>query len=409
MKKNLQKTQKNKNVQNTENSKNKHFLTTFVCIFLAVVLVFGSTLMIILGVRNSKAVARYQGVTMEKGVASYFIAEFKSTYLSNLSKTVPEACDAPIFWQTTSENGKTYGELFVTGAREYISQILVANYLFERYSEYKATDKEIVDKAVREKLDYLAGGSKSEFNKLSSRHGFDFDDFKVATKMSYKTLMSKNAIYGSNGTAVMTDTALCDEYLNTYSHVYMFLIRTTKDVYDENNVYVGTVDLEGEELSKKEEKISEIDGYIDAIKNGGDIEMSPALFKSEALSNDEFNKDMQAYGYYFNKNAMYTQGFEKEWYPELLDASYEMQIGEYRRVEVDLGVWFIYKEAVVKEAYKTSALEDCFKDFYSDASAYGFLKSVSELSEFVVFTDKFGNIDPISIPYSSMFSASFSQ
>ena len=236
----------------------------------------------------------------------------------------------------------------------------------------------------------------------------DYDAFKRAVMMSYKTSLCKSVIYGSDGSKISYDGAACLEYLNTYSHVYMFLIRTeTKDIYDENGKYVDTVPLSDTEKAAKLEKINQIRAYINP-ESDSDVEMSPALFKSEAVAHDEFNKDMQTLGYYFNKNAAYTQGFALEWYSSLPEAAYEMKVGEYREVSCDLGVWFIYKDAISPDAYTDSALEDCFVDFYSDAAIYTFAKTLSTLSSDASFTDVFDELDLINLPYTTYFTPSFS-
>jgi len=399
----------NKNTKTGENIKNNRFLKTFVCIFVSIVLIFGATFSIIIAFRGANAVASYEGFTVDSGVACYFASDFKSSYLRTLSGVVPNASDSPIFWEMKSEDGTTYGELLARGTKEYISQILVGNYLFERYSTYTAEDKARVEKTVDEILNARADGSVKKFNEQTARYGFDFEDFKVGVMMIYKLVRANVAIYGTGGSNISKDTELCEKFLSEYTHVRAFFIRTeTKDIYDENGKFVETVDLTAQEREEKLSRAEEVRGYISAIESGEGIIMSPQLFKSLATSYDDFNKDLQEHGYYFYKKSDSTKYFSEYWYPELVEHSYEMSIGEYSEISVKDGIWFIYKEEVGSGAYLLSSLKLFFEDFYSLAASYSLDVSLVELSKDVIITEKINSIDFISIPYTSQYRPSFS-
>ena len=419
MKRNTKKPQQSNAAAAESKIRKPGFLKTFVCIFAAVVIVFGATLATVVAIRGASAAASYEGLTMDKKVASYFVSEFKRIYIANAKPDYPMASDSPVFWRSNADCETTHGELLEIGAKEYISQILVANYLFERYSEYTAADKETVEKTISEFVNYRTDGDIDRFNEEVREYGYDYNSFKTAAAMSYKAAKAKRAIYGADGANIKGESELCEEYLSSYTHVYMFLVRTeTKDVYDDNGKYVGTSSLTDPEKQQKQAEIEKIREYISAT---GDIEMSPALFKQEAKRLDEFNKDMQTYGYYFHPNAPYTKGILGSYdaevlamakelkISELLDMSYEMQIGDYSELSTDSGVWFVYKEEVVSGAYSISALEDCFFEFYNDAATYSYLKTLVQLSADAEFGEVFEQIDLISIPLMQWQSPVFSQ
>ena len=407
---------KNNIPERTEGKRRTNPFVAFICIFLSLTVVFGATLITITLVRQQRAAAMYEGVTMDQKVASYFASEAKKMYLAKVSGT-PHAGDTPVFWRMTAEDGRTHGENLEDEVRYYISEILVANYLFERYAEYTASDKAAVDKAVNEILADRADGDVAKFNELVKDSGYDFNSFKVAAMMSYKTAAAKAAIYGTEGKNIASESALCEEYLATYTHVYMFFIGTkNKDVYDENGNYVDTLPLSSTEKAERLAEIEAIRGYISAT---GEITMSPALFKSEGARLDDFNKNMHTNGYYFNPASPYTTGItgknggefadvaEELRISALLDMAYEMKVGEYGELVVDSGVWFIYTEDVLPGAYTLSALEDCFYDFYNDAATYSYLKTLAELSVDVQFSEIFEKIDLVNISKMGWNSPSF--
>ena len=59
----------------------------FVCIFLSVVIIFGATLGIIMGVINSKAVVRYESTRLFYDEVVYLASVFKSDYIASLVKS----------------------------------------------------------------------------------------------------------------------------------------------------------------------------------------------------------------------------------------------------------------------------------------------------------------------------------
>ena len=389
--------------QNVDNQKPKSnsFLTRFVCIFVSIVLIFGITFGVIIAIRDSNALVSYEGVIMDEKTTSFFVSYYKSRYIASLTaEGISEACDAPVFWESISESGVSYGELLKKSTEEYLRQLVAANFLFDNYSSFSSSDKKRVDTAVDEVLSYRADGSVEKFNSQVAHYGFDYNSFKNAAKILYKASAARNVLYGENGKGVATDSALCEQYLSGYSHVYMMLIRTeTKDEFDENGHYVDTFELTAEEKATRAGYIAEVESYISALGNGGDVQMSPALFKTLSDKYDDFNVNMHTHGYYFHPNASYTRGFVENLYPEVVNTAYSMKVGEYKRVNTDIGVWFIYKAEVQTGAYAISAVADCFDDFYDDAATYSFDIVLTELGKGVNFTEKYSVIDPVVIPY----------
>lgn len=403
--------------KNKEQKRQKNvFLITFVCIFLALVLIFGAVIGIITLVKNTNAVVKYEGLTMDKETASFFVTYYKYRYMSILSSLgVENVEDSRGFWNEIYEKeGVSYGELLTKSTEQYIRQIMVANYLFDNYARLTSDDRDIINTARSELLTYKADGSKDRFNSEVSRYGFDYGSLKDAITMLYKANIAKNIIYGEDGSNLKNFPDLANEYLSEYTHVKLLYIRTeTTFVLDEvGNRVVGddgndeTRFLTDAEKAERQTLISEIRGYIEAAKVGGDIQMGEEMFDYYLEKHDEGDGDMHEDGYYFHENSAFTAEFS-EVFKNVVDKSYAMEIGTYDEVNVDFGVCFIYKYEPTANVYASTLAEVCFTDFYSDAANVMFEKTLTELSADVIFTEKFKKIDIIALPYNYDYLPSF--
>jgi len=201
------------------------FLTTFVCIFLAIVVVFGGVVGVITAVRDARAVAKYSDVMLDEGEVIYLASRYKTMYLASLSSAGIAAGDSPVFWAKKAADGKTYGEHFNEGFREYIASVIVANYLYSSYTSYSTEDQRIVAASIEEILTLKADGSVAKFNELTEKYGFDYMDFEVATEMLYRAETAKSVIYGNGGTGLASFPDECNEFLKKYSHVSLLFVR----------------------------------------------------------------------------------------------------------------------------------------------------------------------------------------
>lgn len=414
--------EKEKKLNSHQNQNKRHrsrknvFLTTFICVFLALVLIFGAVLGIITAMKNLNAVVKYEGQTMDKDTASFFVTYCKYRYMSILSSMgVENVEDTKGFWNKTHDNeGVSYGELLIKNTEQYIRQVMVANYLFDKYAKLSSSDREIINNAGRELLIYKADGKKDVFNSAVKQYGFSYSSFKDAITMLYKANVAKSIIYGSDGSNLANFPELADEYLSEYTHVKLLFIRTeTKFELDENGDRIigddgndKTLPLTDEEKAEKQALISEIRGYIEAAKVGGDIQMGEEMFNYYLTKYDEGDKDMHADGYYFHKNSSFAAEFSTV-FKNVVNKSYEMKTGSYDEVSVDFGVCFIYKYEPTVRVYSSTLAEACFTDFYSDAANVMFEKTLTELSEDVVFDKKFSEIDIIGLPYNYDYLPSF--
>lgn len=407
---------KNKIRKNEKKTPKRSFLLIFVCVFISILLVLGAVLGIISYVKKSRSAVSFKGITMDSEVASFFAAQYKYSFMGMLSASgVNNVEDTLGFWNKVYENEKTYGELLTEGTYEYIKQIMAANYIYDRYASLSKADKAAISKSIEETLTYKADGSVKKFNEEVSEYGFSYSSYKTAAAMLYKAGMAQSIVCGTDGenlknsSQIMEGYVTVGEYLSDYSHVKLLFIRTdTAFVLDEGGNRIKNSDgsyqlrdLTDGEKAQRQALIDEIRGHISAI-GSSEAQMGEAMFDYYLLNNDEGDPNMRSSGYYFNKNSQYTQAFVSV-YEDIVNTSYELNIGEFGEAEVDFGVCFIYKYETSESDLGKSSLEPCFKDFYSDLSNIFFDKLLTALAPDVKFNKKMDSIDVLRLPYNYKF------
>lgn len=396
------------NKNSKTNNTGKRALIIFIAAFLSLALVFGATLGVIAIVKRAGSVVSYDGVTMNKEVASFFISRFKVEYISALRSSGVNVTDTEAFWNSKDDTGATYGESFRTLAEQYLKEVVATAYLFDRYAKLNKEDKEKIKATCRDVLEYQAGGDEDKFNEIAAKYGFDYDSFCDAVELLYKSTSSYSAIYGADGTGIYGDNASCEKYLSEYSHVQFIFIRTAQKLTTDSDGNTVLVDLTESERAERAALIDTLAKAIDSTKTGADGQMTPAMF--EIYLDKKYNDgdtSMNSTGYYLHENAETTAELAIA-FPEVVKVALEMENGQFEKVVTTMvdednligmdAVCFIYKYAPTSGAYKTPSLERWFSDFYSDASEKMFVESVSALIKDAKTTDKLSELDIVAIP-----------
>ena len=184
----------------------------------------------------------------------------------------------------------------------------------------------------------------------------------------------------------------------------LFFRRTTK-IADDGSI----ANLTEEEIAERTASIEAIRTYIANRDAGAEDAISPETFE---VYYERSDGDPNYYdtGYYLHPNAEQT-GYFMEAFPEIYETVLEMELGDYAEAswDVDLnpdteetGVCFIYKCENVSGAYVDEE-NLMFSDFYSDAATYHYTETVSEISPYVEFKEKYSELDPVAIPSNSRF------
>lgn len=389
----------------------KRVLLICVCAFLAVVVVVGSVLGITTAIRRSGYVMEYGSVGIDEGVAKYLASYYKTQYLSNLASGGIAASDTDDFWNSTVYGANTYGSYFEYSFKDYVTQLVAANNIFDTYAKLTAEDKRVIDTSIMEVLQYKAQNSKSTFNQNAAKHGFDFDDFRRATEMIYKGWAAKTKMLGNNGENASLYPEFCNSYLNNYSHVYLTFVRTeTTFVLDDKGNRVKDEQgndrlrpLTDEERLKREEAIGILQTTILGVEDGT---IAPERYFELMKLYDEGDSGSHTKGYYFMRGSKYTEEFF-EAFSSVVDEATAMPQGSASMIDCSIGKCFIYRAAVEAGAYTDTNAAWCFSDFYSLAANGIYQQLLSEGAKAVTVKDKWEQINPVSIPKNTDFIARF--
>ena len=384
-------------------------LTVILCAALAAVLLFGGVLLTVSAVRSSRAAVRYNGVRFDKGVTAFIAASFKYDYIIYLQRCgVYEAQDTEQFWSSYSIGNTTYGQMLQSELDNYVAQLAVGVYIFDRYSRMTAEDKSAVRTAVADVLEYRASGSELAFNRISEPMGFDFDDFEKGCEIIYKARRAQTAIYGEAGSVLASGdfTEDLDRLYSEYTHVNILMIRTETDFAtdaDGNRVQGGDGNDEQVTLSdaKKAERLADVQtvrALISAQGTSAESYMTPGAFR-EWIKKYDYDPENRDSGYYFKSGNAYTTEFSRG-LPSVVSAALSMQVGEFKEVELEGGVYiFLYKYDNEPSAYANSSYSRFFTDFYSLCADMLYAEVINTLAYDVEVNGKYHEIDVIALPY----------
>lgn len=376
-------------------------------VFLSLVLIAGLVLGAVAIVKDARAVAKYKGVKIDLGVANYLAATFKSDYIAILNDRGIDAYDDPFFWNGEAIEGVTYADMLEEETVSYIKSVIVGAYLFDRVSSLSSAEKGAVKNSCRDFLDLNFSSDEDRFNAEAESMNFDYDDMCDATTLIYKASLATEAIYGKDGNTLKESGSTADlEYvLSQYTHVGILIIR--KDTEYLINSEGNRVEVEGKdqvyeltaaEKAERQTDIERIRELIYGYENDLDEQMSPIAFENY-LKKYDYGYDYTDSGYYFSSLSAYTAWFDKNEASGIVAEAFDMDIGEYREIDLDFATCFIYKYEVSQGAYLNSALSDFFTDFYSDGALYLYSRAVAELTGEVTLKDAFYDIDLVNLPY----------
>ncbi len=382
--------------------KSKKIKIASISVLIAAAIILGTlSLLFSLGVIGSKnTVYSYGSTDISTEVYCYLASYYKMRFISQ-NKQEYGAVDTPEFWASVceEEDGKTFGEILREGVDDYVKRIAVSAELYDINSGgISSVDKQEIENAVNDILKYRADGSKSTFNEMTEKYGFDFRAFQEATVLMYKSGYLKNVLYGYEGSSLYYLSELCDEYYNAeFARVLIVFIRTdTKVVTDEDGNSV-TVPMTDEDVAKAEALVEEIASHAD------DDTVSEEYIR---YCIEEYDESGGTGEYYFSIYNTAAYQYYTEVSEGAVTAALEMEPGELRVEDGKYGKHIVYKLPLTAQGYKNLDNEYFFEDFYKDAADYFTEKTVSEqLVNVTADTENLSKIDPVLLPAQSEFVA----
>lgn len=385
--------------------KSKKLFLIFTAAFLGCVLLVGIILGTIAIVRNARSVMIYKGIYLKEGVANYLSASYKYDFMSALAKSGVECYDSEDFWQSDADGVKTYGDILVDNTEKYIKSVMVGSYLFDKNARLTKDDKKVIEKAVNEVLEYRANGDKERFNEIGETMGFDFDDFKEATELLYKSQMAETVIFGYEGSSLSSGNfaSECEDYfVNNYSRVRIMIIRTDGELV--TDIETGKEVLAEYDDAQKAQALEKIADIRAKIADG---RMDEETFLWHIQNEYPTNSVNDTAGYYFSANSAYSIQFADDGAPEVVKLALSGEIGKFYECELDIGTCFIYKTKLESGAYSRYTISHFFEDFYKNAAPYIYEKSIEVYLADVNVKDKYDKTTVISQPYNLKLAVKF--
>jgi hypothetical protein len=328
------------------------------------------------------------------------------------------------FWDTVMNvsNGQTYNDYYTSKVLEDTKTYLAALYLFEQRGlklpkEYEDEIDEEMKRLVKEEAD----GSKSEFNAMLAAYGVNYKMLREAYIIEAKIAYLRDDLFGSDGSKIASN--LVEDYYNnnyrrfkqifyaTYDYAYKTDSNGDDIYYDSNgkvayDVKKGTVkknekdevvkdkngdaiyvledgktvaydtvagkrknitDSNGNDVTKpmSAEQIKSVIDKANLVMDEtvkGDTGLFDALVSDTDVANEDLGMNEYPNGYYMTKSTDYYS-------PEVVEALFEMEIGEIRTVRSEYGIHIMMRYENEKGGY----MLDDNSDFFVSTTGNGYI------------------------------------
>ncbi len=273
-------------------------------------------------------------------------------------------------WNKTSDDGKTYNEIFTGYVRQNAMTFISAMHEFDRLG-LKLPESEIkaIDKTMETMLNERADGNKSTLNSELSLYGVNYDILREVYIIEAKLAYLKDHLYGTNGIETISDNLKNEYYKNNYVRIkQIFLYTANKPVTDDEgnyvfgeDGYVKTQDFTNEEIEQQRKKADQI---MTSLASGQDFEL---LMNAQ---NEDSAAEEYPSGYYFTKTAQYVE--------EVIDAAFELEENGFEKVESEYGIHIIIRLPLEENGYSLSSNKDFFTDFEESLETEVFTAKLAE-------------------------------
>ena len=357
---------------------------------------------------KGKTLMKIEDTEISVNLYKLYLSRLKGMLCSSYS--FGEAALADSFWDTVmSKEGMTYNTYYTSAILDSTKTYLSAMYEFDiRGLELPKSTLDEIDARIDELIEADAKGSKTEFNAILSNYGVNYKMLREAYIIEEKIEALKNNIYGANGELIAKN--LVDDYYEqnyarfkqafyeTYEYVYLtddngddiyfnndgriaydksaedvFTKKDEngKDVLDKNGdiVFFRTVDdltriaydkKNGSRINKTDDDGNKIIRQYEK----GSAEMQAVLdlaaatmAKTEKGDYDTFDTlaDESEYngGYYVTRESNLDS-------PEVIEALFEMEVGEVRAVSSEYGIHIVMRYELEEDGYKKNDNSDFF-------------------------------------------------
>ncbi len=294
----------------------------------------------------------------------YWLSSYKGTFLY----TYTDMTDTDAFWDSVLFENTTAEDYLNGAVLENVKRTLVCMELFRTYglTMPKSTVADI-DSYIADLTEAYGEGNKQKFNQTLAQYGVNADMLREIYIEQAKASLVYKYLYGKGGPNALTEADLDTYYRENYVRVrHIYVNDTYKYVTDAEGFYqydangaLLTRNLTEAEKAEKAEKIAAIEK---ALAEGQD-------FKTvyETYSEDLYYVN----GYYLTR--------ETDFIAEVIDAAFEMEIGDTKAVKSDFGAHFLMRLPLEDNAYNETANADFFDGYGETVANDDFMKFLDSL------------------------------
>lgn len=269
------------------------------------------------------------------------------------------------------DEGKTVNEIFtgyvLDNARTYAAALAL-------YDDYKLTLPASKKETIKADLEALAdtAGGKTVMNGELANFGVNYDMLGEIYTIEAKVAQLQEYLFADGGPGAITDADRDAYYTANYARIkHIFVSTTGKYVFDDQGNFTYDesgnpimADFTDMELKAQREKAAEV---VKKLEEGADFEEMLAAYTEDTATSIYPN------GYYFTQTSTYVD--------EVINAAFEMEIGDWNYVQSDLGYHIIKRLELAPKAYASALDADFFTDFESNVQMEAFNRILAPYME----------------------------
>ncbi len=293
-----------------------------------------------------------------------FLSRMKGTLCSSYYFGTKALQDS--FWDTVmSTDGTTYNDFYTDSVLSDTKTYLAALYIFEEKG-LKLPDSymEDIDKEMKRLIDEDGEGSKAKLNEILSEFGVNYKVLREAYILEAKIEYLKDTVYGEQG-ELIAGNLIEDYYQQTYRRFKQVFLYTYDYVYQTDDAGNYLLDDQGEKIPKTDGSGNVLiqtlpDAELEQVK----YEAAQIYEQAETADYTGFDQLVEKYsmdtgmetypnGYYMTKSTDYDS-------PEVVKKLFELEVGEYAKVESEYGIHIIMRYENEESAYSDQKNSDFF-------------------------------------------------
>ena len=329
-----------------------------------------------------------------------FLSRMKGYFVADAAYGESARYDS--FWETLmSTDGTTYDTFYTNQVLDNMKSYIAALHLF-RERGLKLPDETIdaIDAELQEIIDIEWNGSKTEFNAKLAEYGANYEVLREAKIIEAKIDYLRADLFGENGEKI--DSKLKEPYYQAnyrrFKHMFFYTYKYVTEIDEEGNEkivtgtdgYALTEDMTEAEIRLVIDRANEaMEKAVVKEKNGkkyGDEELFNSML-SEKNSNGKYvyNEDK---GMQQNVNGVYVKRDSDYDSPEVVEALFEMEVGEIRLIRSKQGFHVLMRYENDEGAYANSANEGSFGGFIRELESLLMVDYLKPYKELVVVDEK---------------------